>query len=36
MDIALLLASPDLRPKVIPIMGALCGINSEIMYSENN
>ena len=35
MDLEAVLLSPNLRPTVVPIIGAICGVNSEIMYSED-
>ena len=36
MDLATLLKDPTKKPPLIPIMSAICGVNSEIMYSEQS
>mmetsp|Transcript_40532 Transcript_40532/g.53168 ORF Transcript_40532/g.53168 Transcript_40532/m.53168 type:complete len:86 (+) Transcript_40532:727-984(+) len=36
MDLETLLSEKARKPTLIPIMSAICGVNSEIMYSESS
>ena len=36
MDSSTLIDDPTVRPTIVPIMKAICGVNSEIMYSRYN